>query len=546
MKKRIISFITAIVTAAFALSFAAFADFKSPAEVQPIIDEITAFELKKNGASDIQDWINGNLTQNAGKSSEWYAITLSKYGNYDLSDYADALENYIAENKISSSTSRMKCAIALLAAGRSGKLTDEIAENSVGEQGIMSLIYGLHLLNNSCSCSRYTTDTLTSELLSMQFDDGGWAIMGQYGDIDVTAMTVQALAPQYEKSETVRNAVDRALMFMSEKQQEDGGYISFGTANPESAAQVLIALSSLGIDVTDTRFVKNGKNIIDGIVKYKLADGSFSHTYGGDSNDTATVQAYLSLSSYILMKETGARMYEFPAESSVTQPESVDTPEITTVAETAPATEQTIQTGNETVSPAPEAKSDYKPVAYCIIAGVAVTGCIVLLILKKRRLSNFVAVIIIAGAAVAFIFFTDFRSSDDYYRGGSLVKENIIGKVTMTIRCDTIVGKDSSPYIPADGIILDTTEFDIESGETVYDILTEAARTNNIQLQVNGDYIAGIAYLYEYDYGDLSGWIYHVNGDTPFVMCSDYKLSDGDVIEWLYTCELGNDLKTNS
>ena len=116
----------------------------------------------------------------------------------------------------------------------------------------------------------------------------------------------------------------------------------------------------------------------------------------------------------------------------------------------------------------------------------------------------------------------------------------------MTIRCDTIVGKDSSPYIPADGIILDTTEFDIESGETVYDILTEAARTNNIQLQVNGDYIAGIAYLYGYDYGDLSGWIYHVNGDTPFVMCSDYKLSDGDVIEWLYTCELGNDLKTNS
>ena len=540
MKKRIISFITAILTAAFALSFAAFADFSSPDDVQPIIDEITAYVLKKNGASSVQDWINGSLTENAGKSSEWYAITLSKSGKYDLSGYADALEKYIAENKITSSTSRMKCALALLAAGRKGNLTDEIAENSVGEQGIMSLIYGLHMLNNGCSCSRYTIDTLTSELLSQQFDDGGWAIMGQNGDIDVTAMTVQALAPQYQSSENVKNAVDRALEFMSQKQQDDGGYISFGTANPESAAQVLIALSSLGTDVTDPRFVKNGSNIIDGIVKYKLSDGSFTHSEGGDSNDTATVQAYLSLTAYMLMKETGTRMYEFPV--SETQPEKTASSAETTATEAAPVTSQTTQTAKETVSPAPEAKTDYKPIAYCIIAGVTVTAFIVLFVLKKRRMSNFVGVILIAGAAAAFIFFTDFRSSDDYYSSSDLIKENVIGKVTMTIRCDTIVGKDSSPYVPANGIILDTTGFEIESGETVYDILTEAARKYNIQLQANGGYIAGIAYLYEYDYGDLSGWIYHVNGDTPFVMCSDYKLSDGDVIEWLYTCELGNDL----
>ncbi|MBQ9482806.1 MAG: DUF4430 domain-containing protein [Ruminiclostridium sp.] len=540
MKKRIISFITAILTAAFALSFAAFADFSSPDDVQPIIDEITAYELKKNGASSVQDWINGSLTENAGKSSEWYAITLSKSGKYDLSGYADALEKYIAENKITSSTSRMKCALALLAAGRKGNLTDEIAENSVGEQGIMSLIYGLHMLNNGCSCSRYTIDTLTSELLSQQFDDGGWAIMGQNGDIDVTAMTVQALAPQYQSSENVKNAVDRALEFMSQKQQDDGGYISFGTANPESAAQVLIALSSLGTDVTDPRFVKNGSNIIDGIVKYKLSDGSFTHSEGGDSNDTATVQAYLSLTAYMLMKETGTRMYEFSV--SETQPENTASAAETTATEAAPVTSQTTQTAKETVSPAPEAKTDYKPIAYCIIAGVTVTAFIVLFVLKKRRMSNFVGVILIAGAAAAFIFFTDFRSSDDYYSSSDLIKENVIGKVTMTIRCDTIVGKDSSPYVPANGIILDTTGFEIESGETVYDILTEAARKYNIQLQANGGYIAGIAYLYEYDYGDLSGWIYHVNGDTPFVMCSDYKLSDGDVIEWLYTCELGNDL----
>ena len=541
MGKRIISIVTAIITAAFALSFAAFADLYTVDDVRGFIDDITAYELKKNSAADVQSWIDGSLTEKAGKSSEWYAMVLSKSGDHDLSGYADALEKYMTETEIRSSTSRMKCALALLAAGRRGSLTDEIAENSVGEQGIMSLIYGLHLLNNGCSCSHYTVDTLTAELLSQQFGDGGWAIMGQNGDIDVTAMTVQALAPQYSDNVSVKSAVDRALGFMSEKQQDDGGYISFGTANPESAAQVLIALSSLGIDVTDPRFVKNGNDLICGIVRYRLPDGSFAHSEGGGSNDTATVQAYLSFTAYLLMKEKGERIYDYTV-NDIRQPEVTDTPETTDVSETSPVMPQTTEAEKVPDSPAPASSGEYKPAAYCIIAGIALTGCIVLFVLKKRRMSNFIAVIAVAGAAAAFIFFTDFRSSDDYYSGSDLVKENIIGKVTMTIRCDTIVGKDSSPYVPADGIILDRTEFEIGSGETVYDILTEAARKNNIQLQANGGYIAGIAYLYEYDYGDLSGWIYHVNGEPPFVMCTDYTLSDGDNIEWLYTCELGNDL----
>ena len=537
MHKKIISFIIISVTAAFALSFAAFADNNAVRRANEAIDDIVSYELQKNNADDIQAWIDGSLTENAGKSSEWYVMILSKSGGYDFSGYADALERYISENRISSSTTRMKNAMALLSAGRAGTLTDETAESSVGEQGIMSLIYGLHLLNNGCRCSRYTVRSLTDELLSMQFDDGGWAIMGQNGDIDVTAMTVQALAPQYETDENVHRAVDKAITFMSEKQQDDGGYISFGTANPESASQVLIALSSLGTDVTDTRFIKNGSDLIDGILKYKLPDGSFTHSEGGDSNDTATVQAYLSLTAYVLSQQKHERIFDYPAVIR-TENKSNETPAITTAAEQTPETTYTSAVADKTK---PASNASYKPIAYTIIAVLAVTVCIMLLILKKRRISNFVAVIIIAGSAAAFIFFTDFRSSEEYY-SGNVSKENTVGTVTMSIRCDTVAGKLDSPYIPENGIILDTTEFAISEGETVYDILTEAAKKNGLQLQANGGYIAGIAYLYEYDFGDLSGWIYHVNGDTPFVMCSDYTLSDGDVIEWLYTCELGNDL----
>ena len=148
------------------------------------------------------------------------------------------------------------------------------------------------------------------------------------------------------------------------------------------------------------------------------------------------------------------------------------------------------------------------------------------------------------------ILLTDISSPEDYYSGEQKHKENAIGTVTMEIRCDTIVGKSDSEYIPADGVILPPTAFDIEAGDTVFDILTEAAQTYGIQVENKGSagsshgmvYIAGINYIYEFDYGDLSGWVYHVNGITPSVNSGEYELSDGDRVEWLYTCEIGHDL----
>ena len=83
------------------------------------------------------------------------------------------------------------------------------------------------------------------------------------------------------------------------KQKSNGGYESFGTPNPESTSQVLVALSALGIDCRyDERFIKDGHDLIDGIAEYRLDDGSFCHTKGGGSNPTATVQAFYSLIAF--------------------------------------------------------------------------------------------------------------------------------------------------------------------------------------------------------------------------------------------------------
>ncbi|MBQ9750343.1 MAG: DUF4430 domain-containing protein, partial [Clostridia bacterium] len=164
---------------------------------------------------------------------------------------------------------------------------------------------------------------------------------------------------------------------------------------------------------------------------------------------------------------------------------------------------------------------------------------------KKRHIKNFIAVLLVCAVAVTVVCVTDFRSADDYYSGNDITKENAIGTVTLTIRCDTVAGR--AEHIPENGIILDVTEFAIAEGDSVYTILTEAARKHKLQLENDGDgtyvYISGINYLYEFDYGDLSGWVYEVNGERPSVGAGEYKLKDGDVIEWHYTVNLGEDLK---
>lgn len=62
----------------------------------------------------------------------------------------------------------------------------------------------------------------------------------------------------------------------------------------------------------------------------------------------------------------------------------------------------------------------------------------------------------------------------------------------------------------------------------------------------NSAYVEGINNLYEFDCGQLSGWMYNVNGWFPNYGCSKYTVQDGDVINWVYTCNLGKDVGDNS
>ena len=149
-------------------------------------------------------------------------------------------------------------------------------------------------------------DQYIEEILRRQLEDGGWSLTagntgeinpGQKSDPDVCAMVLQALAKYQDKPE-VRAATSKALAYLSRLQEDDGGYSGWGDPNSETVVQVLVALCELGISVDDARFVKNGKSVLDNVLSYQNADGSFRHTTGGaGENQMASEQALYCLAA---------------------------------------------------------------------------------------------------------------------------------------------------------------------------------------------------------------------------------------------------------
>ncbi len=125
---------------------------------------------------------------------------------------------------------------------------------------------------------------------------------------------------------------------------------------------------------------------------------------------------------------------------------------------------------------------------------------------------------------------------------------------TISISCATILDNmdwldpEKVELVPEDGWILRPTEVTFYVGESVFNVLQRTCKQQGIHMEFvntpmyNSAYIEGIHNLYEFDCGQLSGWIYKVNGWSPNYGCSRYALKPGDRIEWQYTCNLGIDI----
>jgi len=325
-------------------------------------------------------------------------------------------------------------------------------------QGINGPVYALLALDSG----NYNIPQITTEntqatremyidyILSLESECGGWSLSGGDAEADITAMVLQALA-KYKDQQDVSDAIERAITVLSEQQNENGGFISYDAESSETISQVIVALSELGISISDERFVKNGHSLEERLLEFMTDDFSFKHVLDGEGDMIATEQAF-----YALVELQRAEMGQ-PSLYHIAKSEQ-------------------------------SADNDRKPTC------------------------------------------------------------------TLEIRCDNLLAhldemnKEKVKLVPENGVILEEIEVEFEDGESVFDVFRRVLKDKKIHFEYvdatayNSVYIEGIANLYEFDCGKLSGWMFSVNDVYPGLGCSAYTLMDGDKIVFRYTCDRGEDL----
>ena len=279
-------------------------------------------------------YINSLGTPSVGSTGgEWMVIDLTRSGYACPEGYYENVVKYVNE-KINDkeqlhrakSTDNSRVILALTSAGYD--VTDVDGHNLlmgltdmtyVKKQGINGPIWALIAFDcydyeipvNADTAEQVTRDKLIAYILEKQLEDGGWALSGKVSDPDMTGMAMQALAPYYNTNPEVKDAVDKAILCLSEKQYPNGGFGSIDGVCSESAAQVIVALTALGINPeTDPRFVKNGVSVLDSMCLFYVEGGGFAHIPAAGINGMATEQAQYALASYFRFIDGKTSLYD--------------------------------------------------------------------------------------------------------------------------------------------------------------------------------------------------------------------------------------------
>ena len=253
--------------------------------------------------------------------SEWYILGLARSGRKVFDDYYKAIEKYVSENidengRLDEKRATDNAKLVLVLSALDKDVTDVGGHDLlkalsdmdyVTQQGLSGAIYallafdcrGYDIPSADKNVEQTSREGLVKYILDKQLKDGGWAYSGDKAEPDMTAMALQALAAYYKTDAKVKEAADKAVTCLSKLQNTTGGYDSYGSVNSESAAQVITALTALGIDPdNDARFVKNGASVLDSLCGFYVDGGGFRHVSDGKLDPTATAQGYYALAAY--------------------------------------------------------------------------------------------------------------------------------------------------------------------------------------------------------------------------------------------------------
>ena len=302
-----------LLAVCMALSLSAPALAVSDTELQSDVTASAAYMVKT--VSNPQVGSIGGEWAVLGLARSGYSVPESYYQNYyaAVETYVKACRGVLHEKKY---TEYSRVIVALTAIGRDpanvagyNLLTPLGDFDKTVWQGINGPIWALIALDsgkyampvNKSAAKQASRQMYVDEILARQLDDGGWNLTDRGGsgsaDPDITGMALQALA-KYQDQSAVKTTTDKALSCLSKMQSADGGFASWGTANSESCVQVIVALCELGVKLDDSRFVKNGHTMLENLLRFRRADGSFQHTADGSGNNQmSTEQGFYGLVS---------------------------------------------------------------------------------------------------------------------------------------------------------------------------------------------------------------------------------------------------------
>lgn len=269
--------------------------------------------------------------------SDWVAFGLARSGQPVGSRYLPLANKSVEDGSLRLVTDFARVALAVnanggdasaMGSGKSNLLADIANFEKITAQGPNAPAFSLLALDaagyTSGANDRWSRDDLIEWLVNQRNADGGWSLIAGKSDVDITAIVLTALAP-YKAREDIEGVkdlsgvIDTALTWLSGIQRETAGFGN-GVESSESSVQVLIALTSLGIDpVSDPRFIKNGKSTLARLLEYRLQDGQFSHLAAGKANGMSTSSALLGLTAVKRWMDGLPGLYSGVTATAVTQ-----------------------------------------------------------------------------------------------------------------------------------------------------------------------------------------------------------------------------------
>ncbi|NRF96245.1 S-layer homology domain-containing protein [Paenibacillus frigoriresistens] len=254
------------------------------------------------------------LTSDGNALTDWDAYALAKAGKPLTALYLSSISAQLQQNggHYSSVTDYDRIVLAVKAAGGNpeqipaGSNSYNFIQNiydsdGMTAQGTNGAIYSLLALSsgnyNIPLTAKWNPGKITAWLMTQKNADGGWPLAaGGASSVDITAAAINALST-YKTLPGVQQAIDGGIQWLSSHQLMNGGFSEYGE-NAESTAQVILALSTAGIDARSPGFTKANGNPLSYLFNYRQNDGGFAHVSGGASNSGATGQVLMALAAY--------------------------------------------------------------------------------------------------------------------------------------------------------------------------------------------------------------------------------------------------------